>query len=208
MTNTPTKGKFYLLKPDMNYAPKSGVVFENEQQLLTPPRVLLKAVAGGFPPLRETPRLVLDPAKGPAPRDLEAGFSGYWLMSERLHRVLSTVDPEAFAFVECEVRNADGSPGARYFLCDCVRTLDAVDEDHSELDIEVSDEFVDGKFYDMTAGAKLAFRKDVIGQAHAFHLPFSTHSFLIVDEVLHKAILEAGASDGLWFRDTADWSDA
>lgn len=208
MTNTPTKGEFYLLMPDLTYAPAPGVVFENEKQLLTPPRVMLKPVRGGFPHLKETPRLVLDPAKGPVPRDLEAGFSGYWLVSERLRKAIAAVDPDGFTFVECDVRNADGSPGPRYFLVDCNRTLDALDEANSEANIEVSDEFVGGKYYDFGEGASLVFRKEVIGQAHVFHLPYSTRSFVICDQVLRQAAINAKATDGLWFTDTADWSDA
>ncbi|MDR1076494.1 MAG: DUF1629 domain-containing protein [Xanthomonadaceae bacterium] len=60
----PKKGEFYLLMPDLEYAPEPGVVFENVKQLLTPPRFILKPDEGGFPPLRETPRLILDLAQG------------------------------------------------------------------------------------------------------------------------------------------------
>ena len=70
MINQPRKGEFFELEPDARRKGKGhGVVFENEQALLTPPRLILLPKAGGFPPLRETPRLVYHPHQGvPPPR--------------------------------------------------------------------------------------------------------------------------------------------
>ncbi|ETC88314.1 DUF1629 domain-containing protein [Xanthomonas sp. WHRI 8391] len=210
--NTPKKSNFYFLMPDLESGPQPGVVFENVKQLLTPPRLILRPNDGGFPPLTEVPRLVFDPKKGVMPRDLEAGFSGYWLISERLHQVFSTVDPEGFAFVECDFRMEDGSKGPRYFLCDVVRVLDALDEERSEVEIEVSDEFVEGKFYDFTGGARLAFRNDAVKEAHVFSLKYSGDC-VFLDETMKDAVRKAGIgmngnSDGLWLRDSSNWKDA
>ncbi|MCC4600380.1 hypothetical protein XmelCFBP4644_11870 [Xanthomonas melonis] len=207
------EGEFYVLMPDLEYGPKLGVVFENAKKLLVPPRLILRPSEGGFPPLSERPRLIYDPSKGVMPKDLEAGFSGYWLVSERLHQVFSTVDPEGFSFVECDFLMTDSTPGPKYFLCDVVRVLDALDEENSEVEIEVSDDFVNGKFYDLTGGARLAFRRDVVGDYHVFRTPFSADYYVICDRALLDAVREAGigtggGSDGLWFRDAADWKDA
>jgi hypothetical protein len=208
--NKPKKGEFYILEPDMRRGgPGHGVVFENLDQLLTPPRLILWPEGGGFPTLRETPRLVHDPKRGPPPEDLEGGLSGYWLVSERLKNVFQAVDPEAFAFVECDYRLADGSKGPRYFLCDVVRTLDALDEENSKLNIEISNEFAKGKFYDFSGGVSLSFRKDIIGNSHAFRMPYS-RKYVICDRMLHDAVQAAGMSvgrksNGLWFEDAADY---
>lgn len=75
------------------------------------------------------------------PEDLEGGFSGYWLVSERLRRVMEAVDSEAFAFANADYRLADGSKGPTVFLCDVVRVIDALDEQSSQLTIEISDDF-------------------------------------------------------------------
>jgi hypothetical protein len=210
--NKPKKGEFYALMPDLRIAgPGHGVVFENLKQLLTPPRRSLRPWEGGFPPLREMPRLVHDPKQGDLPLDLEASFGGYWLVSERLKKVFEEVDPDAFEFREVDFRLADGSQGNKYFLCDVVRILDAVDEENSTLQIERGDEYVDGKAYNFSGGANLAFKADVVGRAHIFQL---THSFSVFcDLVMLDAIRYAGISSGehsggIWFFDASDWEDA
>lgn len=82
-------------------------------------------------PLRETPRLVYRERQGVPPQDLEGGLSGYWLVSERLRQVMDEIDPDAFVFADTDYRFEDGSKGPTYFLCDVVRTLDALDEEAS-----------------------------------------------------------------------------
>lgn len=69
----PKKGEFYTLMPDIRSNWKaSGVIFENEKELLTPPRRILRPAEGGFPPLRQTPRLGYDPKKARCPAILKA----------------------------------------------------------------------------------------------------------------------------------------
>jgi hypothetical protein len=204
----PRAGEFFLLEPDVRRGnPGHGVVFENLSRLLTPPRLILRPERGGFPPLRETPRLVYNPIKGIPPQDLEAGFSGYWLVSERLHRVMVSVDPAAFAFVEAEYRLDDGRRGPRYFLCDVVQEVDALDEAASELFIDTTEEFLNGKFYDLTGGASVTFNRDRLGSAHVFKTPYNGTVFcdrVFKDAVEATGIVSDQASNGLWFIDAAD----
>lgn len=120
---------------------------------------------------------------------------------------MDSVDPNAFVFVEAEYRLADGSAGPTFFLCDVVRTVDALDEDASQLNIIISDEFVEGKYYDLTGDVRLAFKKDVLGSAHVFRLPY--HGMVFCDRVFKDAVEAAGiggqsGSDGLWFDDVVD----
>ncbi|QDI04243.1 DUF1629 domain-containing protein [Xanthomonas cerealis pv. cerealis] len=207
-TNQPKKGEFFHLQPDVRRGGKGhGVVFENREALLTPPRLILRPKDGGFPALREVPRLVYRPSEGVPPEDLEGGFSGYWLVSERLRRVMKAVDPGAFAFVETDYRLADGSKGPNVYLCDVIRTLDALDEDASMLNIEVSDDFEEGKYYDLTGEIRLAFKRDVLGDAHVFRLAF--HGGVFCDRFFKDAVEAAcigtdGQSDGLWFYDVVN----
>lgn len=207
-TNKPKKGEFFELEPDARRGGKGhGVLFENEQALLTPPRVILKPKAGGFPKLRETPRLVYRPLEGELPEDLEGGMSGYWLVSERLRNVMEEVDPEAFAFADTDFHLADGSQGPKYYLCDVIRTLDALDEDASKLKIVISEDFEEGKYYRLTGEIRLTFRRDVLQSAHVFRLAFNGGVFcdrVFKDAVEAAGIVTAKSTNGVWFYDVVN----
>ena len=203
--NSPRVGEFFILEPDARRGGKGhGVIFENEQALLTPPRLILRPKTRGFPQLRETPRLVYHPTAGTFPQDLEGGMSGYWLVSERLRQVMEAVDPGAFVFADADFRLADGSEGPTYFLCHVIRTSDALDEGTSTLKILISDDYEAGKHYALTGDVRLAFKRDVLGSAHVFRLPYS--GFVYCDRVFKDAVEAAGivtteGSNGLWFDD-------
>ncbi|UXA55172.1 DUF1629 domain-containing protein [Xanthomonas prunicola] len=189
--------------------PGHGAVFENRKILMTPPRLILRPAEGGFPPMREVPRIVYDPKRGPPPEDLEGGMSGYWLVSARLKKVFEAVDPKGFEFVECDYRLEDGSKGPSHFLCDVVRNLDALDEESSRLNIKISDDYPEGKFYNFAGGISLSFRKEIVNGAHVFRMPYSGR-YVICDRILRDAIYDAGigsesGSDGIWLEDASDY---
>jgi hypothetical protein len=205
--NQPKAGEFFILEAGTINGPVNGVVFENVKNLLSPPRLILRPEGGGFPPLRETPRLVYHPSKGPPPKDLEPGFSGYWLVSERLFQVMTSVDPNAFAFVEVDYRLADGTKGPPYFLCDVVQEIDALDEEASKLFIDTTEDFVNSKFYDLTGGASITFDRQRLGPAHVFKTPYGIEVFC--DRVFRDGVAAAGIetetdANGLWFIDASD----
>jgi hypothetical protein len=206
--NIPKAGEFFQLRPDVGRGGKGhGVVFENREALLTPPRLILKPESGGFPTLREQPRLVYRPREGVPPEDLEGGMSGYWLVSERLRQVMEAVDPDAFVFADTDYRLADGSKGPTYFLCDVVRTLDALDEQASMLEIIISADYEEGKHYSLAGGTRLAFKPSVLGSAHVFRLAF--HGGVFCDRAFKDAVEAAGIatakrSNGLWFYDVVN----
>jgi len=207
-TNQPRAGDFFILQPDARRGGKGhGVVFENEKALLTPPRLILRPKTRGFPPLKEVPRLVYEPNEGVPPQDLEGGLSGYWLVSDRLRQVMEAIDPGAFAFAEIDYRLADGSNGPTLFLCDVVRTVDALDEEASQLNIVLSDDYEAGKYYDLTGDVRLAFKRDLLGAAHVFRLSF--HGGVFCDRAFKDAVESAGIvtrrkSNGLWFDDVVN----
>lgn len=203
-----TAEQFFMFGPESESSRRfRGASLENIERLLTAPRLILRPDEGGFPPLRETPRILFDPSQGPEPRDLEGGFSGYWLISERLQQAMAAVDPQAFSFVECDVRLADGSRGPRRFLCDVVREVDALDEEISKLRIKVNDDYVRGKFYSLGGGASLKFKRDVLADAHVFLTPFNPSAFCdsTFRSAIHRAgVPDAAAASGISFVDVSD----
>lgn len=202
--NETQQDQFFLLLPDSTRGGEGhGVVFENLKELRDGPRLVLRPRDGGFPPLSAKPKLVYRPEKGDPPEDLEGGMSGYWLVSERLRDVMIGTDPYAFAFVECDFHLADGTEGPRYYLCDVVRTLDAVDESESRLNVVVGDEYPAGKHYRLTGGASLVFKDEVVGDSQVFRTPYSG-DLVFCSRRFRDAVWAAGIggpdeSRGLWF---------
>ncbi|WP_372166048.1 DUF1629 domain-containing protein [Xanthomonas axonopodis] len=209
MENKPKAGEFYVLSSDVRGGGLGhGVVFENEKELRPAGQGIIRPSSGGFPPLSEKPRLRYDKRQGRMPEDLQGGFSGYWLTSEPLKQILESVDPDGFAFVPCEFVMEDGSQGPPYFLCDVVRTLDALDEAASTLKI-LTEGYPAGKHYSLAGGASLAFIQDVVGTAHVFRTPYNSR-LIVCDRVLRDALLEGGfgkapRSRGVWLEDAAKY---
>ncbi|MET0125903.1 MAG: DUF1629 domain-containing protein [Pseudomonas caspiana] len=108
-------------------------------------------------------------------------------------------------------------PAARWLkwpsrhLCDLVRMLAALDEQKSTYQVRTGHEFETGQpFRIMTfaGGARLTFKKDLVGSAHVFRMA-EKKSSVICDRMLYTAIRKAGigvkpGSGGLLWRDAAD----
>ncbi len=186
--NRPKVGEFYILSVEMG-GPEHGVVFENKHQVVTPLSRLYLRDGAAFSLFNEMPRLrQIRPDR--MVNDLASSFGGHWLVSEPLKRVLESVDPEGFAFAECEFILHDGTVGPKHYLCDVVRTLDAVDETTSRLRIELDDEYPGGKYYNVSGAARIAFKKEAVGSAHVFLTPYSGDPFC--DRILRDALIEHG----------------
>ncbi|MEI2454554.1 imm11 family protein [Lysobacter firmicutimachus] len=195
-------GHFYVLQPDIySGGPGHGLTFSNLERLLTPPRRILRPADGGFPVLPEIPVLIQS-ASGRPLKDLEGVFSGYWLVSEELKKVLERHDADGFAFTPCNVVSADGTSLGEYHLCDVLRVIDVLDESLSRLDIRIGEEYAKGKHYRIGPGASLAFREHEISAAHVFRTPFS--SYVFCDKKLRGAIIESGCV-GISLEDAADF---
>lgn len=208
----PEKEQFYVLQPDpRGGGPGTDVEIENLEALLTPPSRILRPVNGGFPALPETPHLVHAKRSKRLPRDLEGGFSGYWLVSQRLKKVFESVDPDGFDFLACDYTMPDGSKGPPHYLCDVVRMLAALDEDQSTYQVRTGQEFETGvpfRIMTFAGGAHLAFKKDLVGTANVFRMA-EKRSTVICDRMMYTAVRKAGIgvkprSDGLLWRDAAD----
>ncbi|UOF13255.1 DUF1629 domain-containing protein [Lysobacter capsici] len=203
MDSQATVETIYVLRPSFSgRGPGHGLVFANLESLLAPPRRILRPTAGGFPPLRETPLLIQEQSGKATLDDLEASFSGYWLVSDRLKNAFEDNDPQGFAFARCDVKMADGSDAGERYLCDVLRVIDALDEERSETRIDVGDDFVNGKFYHVTTGSSLIFRREVIGSAHTFRTPYS--GFVFCDESMRAALVSGGFS-GVETEDASDY---
>ena len=201
------RGEFFLLEAGTVSGPRCGVAFTNLDRLLSPPRLVLLPEEGGIPPLRQVPCLKFDPSDGPPPKDLEPGFSGYWLVSKRLHDVMRSTDPGAFAFAEVHYLVEGGVKGEARYLCTVVSVIDALDEAASTLLIDRSEEFINGKFYDLGGGASITFDRNKLGAAHVFRTPYTGTVFC--DQILREAVAAAGiavdsGADGLWCIDASD----
>ncbi|MDV3469230.1 DUF1629 domain-containing protein [Stenotrophomonas sp. C3(2023)] len=187
--NRPKEGEFYILSVDMD-GPEHGVVFENMRQVVTPPDRLHQPNGAAFRSFNEMPRL-RQSRPDRMVNDLDSSFGGYWLVSEPLKRVFESVDPEGFAFAECEFILHDGTVGPKHYLCDVVRTLDAVDETTSKIRILLKDSYPGGKYYSEGSGARFAFKKDVVGSAHVFLTPYNS-MMVFCDRTLRDALIEHG----------------
>ena len=145
------------------------------------------------------PLLVFDKKFGRRVRDVERR-EGFWLVSDRAKSVFESIDPDAFAFLRCEVRLRDGSEGPRYWLCDVLPVLDAVDESSSVVTIahwENGD-----KYYDFMKPTSLKFNEKVVGEHRIFRLAF-LKGRIICDEAFKRGCKNAGLT-GLMFRDAID----
>jgi hypothetical protein len=158
--------KFYAFHPDVTGGGRGhGLVFVNEDKLLSPPRIIVRPEEGVFPPLSEKPHIAYDPKTGDTPRDLEGGMSGHWFVSERLKQVFETVDPEGFSFAEYDFTLPDRSRGPTHYLCDVLRVLDVLDEDHSRMKAPTI--YPGGeKVYDFAGQPSLSFKEKAIGQGN------------------------------------------
>lgn len=212
----PEKGKFYAVGhkfdgyiSDVDLANENELIWEGERTVFPPG----KRPSNPYPAV---PRLEVKVKRNSLekiklPRDLDAAGGG-WLISDRLKQILENVDPSGFFFVACDFTLPDGTGGPKHYLCDVSRTLDALDESASVMKPPIFEKDpttgVVEKIYDFAGLPKLAFREDIIGQAHTFRLPYRI-DYIFCDHILRNAVMMAGRSSdgpirGIGFRDAAD----
>ncbi|CAD0303449.1 hypothetical protein CFBP7900_02140 [Xanthomonas hortorum pv. carotae] len=199
------KGKFFILEPSFRSDGKiPGLKIENKQRLRLAGSFIIEPPNGDPNQYPEPAHLIHVPELGVMPRDFEK-LSGLWIVSEPLKHVFESIDPHGFAFSACDFTLADGSPGPQYYLCDAVRSLDALDENASSVKVRFETDHKTGeqlKFYSVVGGASLVFNENVVGDAHVFRQP-RLGTDAICDRVLADA-LNAADLDGVDIRDAAD----
>ncbi len=205
--NTPRKGEFYVLTPDMRgNGPGHGIILENKMAIPLPEYMSLDKAAAGLKDLKEVPRLRQVRAAS-MPNDLDSSFRGYWLVSEALKKIFESIDSVAFSFAKCDFILHGGSQAPPHYLCEVTREIDAIDEQASQVKI-LTEGYPKGKFYSLAGGAKLAFRKELVGSSHIFRTPYTADSFC--DRVFRDALVDNGFgksrnSRGVWLIDAADY---
>jgi Protein of unknown function (DUF1629) len=152
----------------------------------------------GFPEYAATPILRFDSRLGRAVKDMEP-IGEFWLVSDRAKTVLELADPDAFVFLACRVELRDGSAGPRYWLCDVVHVIDALNEAESEAKVRKNDR--GEKVYNMIGSEILIFKEDVVGTHHIFRMQYR-ESTVICDDTVKDACKAAGL-EGWRYRDTS-----
>lgn len=199
------KGKFFVVEPSLWAGGRGpGIEIANEEALWPSGMNTMDPPNGDPGQYPERPHLIHVPELGGMPRDFEA-LAGIWIVSEALKHVFESIDAEGFAFAACDFTLADGSPGPQYFLCDVVRSLDALDEAASRVKIRYEHDHQTGedlKFYSVAGGASLVFDESVVSGAHVFR-QVRIGVEPICDRVFRDAVTAADLS-GVRFVDAVD----
>jgi hypothetical protein len=197
-------GEYFLIESSVWPNGKvPGVEIANETSLRAPGVFVVEPPTGEADQYTQRPHLVHVPEKGELPRDLE-NVSGIWIVSEALKQVFQKVDAAAFAFVECDFTLSDGNPGPKYYFCNVLRVLDALDEPSSRVKIKTDHNFITGEdepFYSIVGGASLVFDKARVGNSHIFRQARSPID-PICDRVMYDALIGARL-DGIQLRDAS-----
>jgi hypothetical protein len=191
---------FFLMSPNF-IGNRPGLWLENEDRLGVRKYNLTDGREGrvGFPVYLETPRFVFDKKYGRPVRDLEI-FDEYWFVSDHAKNTFESVDPEGFIFHKCDVRLRDGEAGPIHWLCDVIRILDAVDEQASDIRINMNTH--QGKQYNISGFAKIVFREEIVGKSHIFRMEHLQRQ-IVCDNDVRDACKSAGLK-GIWFREALD----
>ncbi|MEN2470077.1 imm11 family protein [Burkholderia sp. GS2Y] len=195
---TAKAGKFFAVS-DVLGRGSAGYEIVNRDAVLqnTTAKIFVRPLGGrGFPDYPVAPRLLFDKKFGRPVRDLERR-EGFWLVSDRAKVVFESIDPDAFAFLRCEVQFLDGSDGPVYWLCDVLPDLDAVDEARSI--VEIKYESNGEKYYSFMKPTSLEFHRDLIESRHIFRLTRFMPK-IICDEIFRQACKDEGLT-GIRFRE-------
>lgn len=151
-------------------------------------------VGSGVPVGMEQPLLVFERPMGSLPFvDVLLIHRGLWLVTEAAQSVFANTDREAFEFCEAITRLHDGSEGPKYWVCDVVRFLDAVDEAVSPVTVTVHPSVTTGasmRSVSYSLGADNVFKASVINGFHVFRALYAPGD-VFCDEFAARAIERA-----------------
>ncbi len=195
------QNKYFEIMPNIRVTRPLGVKLLNKDVLLQDKRIPLGPEIGsrGFPNYPERPVFLFDKKLGRSVRDIEV-FHSYWLVSDRMKSVLEGVDRNGCAFLECDIESRPMIEG-RYWLCDVLRVLDAVDEEKSVIKIKVEPN--GNKIYNFMGGGRLVFKQKIIQDVHIFRLKYLTAA-VVCDELM-KLSCRRAEIHGVAFRDLSNF---
>jgi hypothetical protein len=149
----------------------SGFRLLNEERIFEggPPTFVPPPARRGFREYPERPVFSCDAKLGHIHWDF-VGISGYWFISQKMKSVIEAIDPEAFAFLQCDVRSLDGKDQPVRWLCDVIRVLDALNEDTSTIRIGTASN--GSKVYRFVGDETLIFTESVVGESHIFRMKY------------------------------------
>jgi hypothetical protein len=151
-------------------------------------------IGSGFWPM-EVPVFAVSAEWGRLPlADVEAAVGrNLWLISDRCKAVFESLDREAFEFQPVEIVERDSQrplSGLRYWLCDVVRYLDALDEEKSKARVEILSNGV--KRVIPRIGSEV-FRPGIVRGNEAFRLMYAPNSKYVTEQFTDR-IRTAGLS--------------
>ncbi|MBR0756566.1 DUF1629 domain-containing protein [Bradyrhizobium jicamae] len=190
------KRRFYEISSNYRREAAPGFYLQDES--------VIKYEVDRLSEIAEQPCYVFDKSAGALPQDLEED-GAFWLVSDRAKVVFEAVDPGGFVFLPCAVRVPRGVwEGPRYWLCEVVRVLDALDEVHSRfVKIGIGDDpshrDFGKKFYNFSMRTQLVFDEERVGDARAFRMAYYEYC-VICNQDMKDACKRAGLK-GILFRD-------
>jgi hypothetical protein len=201
---TPRK-RYFVVSPDSRFNP-SDCDFVNKDEALINGRTAGRhehesryrnyPFCTGLPQLREKPRLVIGEYEGEL---LDTYGFNIRFVSDRAKRLLETLDPEGFEFVECDAVHVDGRPLETYWYMNAVRAVEEFDEARSSF-IRYADRnpgTPDSLNPAIVALNDIVWLPDLPGDSHSFYLTRCGLHF-IVDEAIADAWRDAGFKGALF----------
>ena len=197
------KGRFFLVDPSLRgNGQVSGLEFANEDALIHPGMNIVERPTGEPDQYPERPHLVHVPEKG-LPRDFEAlaGICGL----RGTQTGIPACRPRSIRICLMRLHPCRRLPGPQYYLCNVLRTLNALDEARSRVKIKLDHDHQTGqdvKLYSVVGGASLIFKADAVANAHIFRQERLGAS-PVCDRVMSDALVAAKLT-GVRLRDVAE----
>ncbi|WP_232627719.1 imm11 family protein [Methylobacterium sp. Leaf118] len=171
--------KYFIVSHDRNKS-LPGLILINESTISTsgdPTFVLRDSSVRGFPPTKEVPYIKYIKSRGRKPKEFEK-FRDFWLITNRVKEFLESVDAEAFVFMSCRTCIEGHESDGEYWICDVVRTINALDELKSDISID----YVGGKkLYNLIGSERYLFLEEKIQSNIIFRMQFAWHKVICND---------------------------
>lgn len=186
--------KFYKLEPKFGLFGKAPTDFINDAACAPPRGSRTGKYVGkhefgvGIVPYEETPVLKFRTELKRLP---DIDFLGdIMYFSDAARQVLSSVDPEAFEWLQVDSVQGKGVPSkAPYWFGDVIRILDCVDEEQSDI-VYYDKVDWDPELVRYRRAQHLVMKPDMPADHHIFR-PAKQSGWIIVDDIFRNAVLSA-----------------